>query len=79
MGYHTKVKNDPKAKDVRIFDWLIVAINARSKQVNLAGNFFDQDISAATYLRYTANQNIAAFQLNGSGDGRMLDGLPALR
>jgi len=56
-----------------------LTINARSKLVDMAGSFFDQDISAATYLRYTANQNIAAFQLNGSGDGRMLDGLPALR
>jgi hypothetical protein len=47
--------------------------------VDVSAGFFDQDISGNTYLRYTANQSIAAFQLNGSGDGVLLDGLPALR
>jgi hypothetical protein len=50
-----------------------------AKVVNLAEVFFfPQDISAATYIGYSSDKNVVGFQLNGSSDGKMLDGLPAL-
>ena len=48
-----------------------------AKTVTLAQNFF-ADIGNATYIAFTSNRNVVGFQLNGSNDGRMLDGLPAL-
>lgn len=39
---------------------------------------FSQDIGRATYIAYASDRNIVGFQLNGSADGTMLDGLPAL-
>jgi len=46
--------------------------------VNLAENLFSQDISAATYIGYSADSEVVGFQLNGSSDGMMLDGLPGM-
>jgi len=40
--------------------------------------FPGQDISAATYVGYFATGNVVGFQLNGSADGTMLDGLPGM-
>ncbi len=39
---------------------------------------FTQDTSAATYIAYSSDRNVVGFQLNGTSDGMMLDGLPAL-
>ena len=44
----------------------------------LAEAIFSQDISSATYIAYSSDRNVVGFQLNGSSDGTMLDGLPAL-
>jgi hypothetical protein len=57
---------------------LTLNLGPKSKKVELAKNFFDQDISSATYLKYTSSHDIVGFQLNVSNDGWMLDGLPAL-
>jgi hypothetical protein len=54
-------------------------VGGNAKVVNLAEAIFPQDISDATYIAYTTNRNVVGFQLNGSGDWMMLDGLPALR
>jgi hypothetical protein len=40
--------------------------------------FPPQVISGATYIRYSSERNIVGLQLNGTEDGMMLDGLPAL-
>lgn len=40
--------------------------------------FSGQDISAATYISFTATGDVVGFQLNGSSDGMMLDAIPAL-
>jgi hypothetical protein len=53
-----------------------LAVNA--KVVNLAENLFNEDISAATYIGFSADSEVVGFQLNGSSDGMMLDGLQAL-
>jgi hypothetical protein len=61
----------------------VVAIQALSvggyaKVVNMAEAIFSQDISGATYIAYSSDRNIVGFQLNGTSDGMMLDGLPGL-
>lgn len=41
-------------------------------------NLFSQSISSATYIAYSADRKIVSFQINGSGDWTMIDGLPGL-
>ena len=53
-------------------------MGSHSKVVKLAEALFSQDISSATYIAYSSDRNVVGFQLNGTSDGRMLDGLPAL-
>lgn len=49
------------------------------KIVGQAANLFaGQNMSTATYISYTADQQVVGFQLNGSDDGTMLDGLPRM-
>jgi len=55
-----------------------LSLGVGAKVVALAQDLFTSDISAATYITFSADQPIAGFQLNGSGDDMMLDGLPAL-
>ena len=49
-----------------------------AKVVNMAESIFTQNIGAATYIAYSSDRNVVGFQLNGSADGTMLDGLPAM-
>jgi len=50
-----------------------------SKVVEVVENLFPgQDIIAATYISYTSDQDVVGFQLNGSDDNTMLDGLPGM-
>lgn len=54
-------------------------LEAKTKISAYAENLFSgQDISAARYVRYSADKNVVGFQLNGSSDGTMLDAVPAL-
>lgn len=56
-----------------------IALEPFEKLVEVAENLFPgQDISAATAIGCTSTQNALSFQLNGSKDGTMLDGLPGL-
>lgn len=48
------------------------------KRVQMASAFFSKEISKAAYLRYRSDQNLTGFQLNGSADDLLLDGLPVL-
>jgi hypothetical protein len=56
----------------------VLPIGGHAKVVNLAEAIFSHDISEATYIDYTSDRNLVGFQLNGSADWTMLDGLPAL-
>ena len=56
----------------------VMNLAANAKVVNLAENLFSQDISAATYIGFSADREVVGFQLNGSSDGMMLDGLPGM-
>ena len=53
-------------------------VGGHTKVVKLAEEIFSQNISSATYITYSSDKNVVGFQLNGSSDGMMLDGLPAL-
>ena len=53
-------------------------INAYEKRVDMASNLFSQDISNATYIRYSSGGEVVGFQLNGSSDNMMLDALPGM-
>jgi hypothetical protein len=57
----------------------VLTVDGHAKVVNPAEDIFSpQDISGATYIAFTSDKNVVGFQLNGSADGMMLDGLPAL-
>lgn len=51
---------------------------SHQKVFDEAQDFFQQSISTATYLTYSADHNLVALQLNSSSDATMLDGLPGL-
>jgi len=54
----------------------VLPVSGHAKVVDLAENiFFPQDIGGATYIAYASNRNVVGFQLNGSADEMMLDGL----
>jgi hypothetical protein len=56
----------------------VLPVDGHAKVVNLAENIFSQNIIGATYIAYSSDKNVVGFQLNGSSDGTMLDGLPGL-
>ena len=56
----------------------VLALGGYAKVVNFAEKIFPLNIGSATYIVYTSDRNVIGFQLNGSADGTMLDGLPAL-
>jgi len=55
-----------------------VTLASYAKQVEQPMNIFTQDISSATYISYSSDKDIVAFQLNGASDGMMLDGLEGM-
>jgi hypothetical protein len=55
-----------------------LSVGGYAKLVNNPELIFSQDISSATYIAYSSDMNIVGFQLNGSADGTMLDGLPGI-
>jgi len=57
----------------------LVALASHKKLVGGVQAFFREDISSATCVSYQSDRELAGFQVNGSGDGMMLDALPALR
>jgi len=56
----------------------VLNVGGHVKVVNFAETIFSQDTSSATYVAYASDKNVVGFQLNGTSDGMMLDGLPAL-
>ena len=55
-----------------------LVLEAFSKIVDAPERLFSSDISDATHIQFVSTTQIAAFQLNNSGDNMMLDALPAL-
>ena len=51
---------------------------AHEKVIGLAPELFTNDIGNATYIAFSSSGNVVGFQLNGSSDGMMLDGLPGM-
>jgi hypothetical protein len=51
---------------------------SHEKWVGIAQDLFTQSVSNATYIRYVSDGELVGFQLNGSSDGMMLDGLPGM-
>ena len=51
---------------------------AHEKVIGLAPELFTNDIGSATYIDFSSSGNVVGFQLNGSSDGMMLDGLPGM-
>ncbi len=56
----------------------LLPVPGHAKVVNYVEALFSQNISSATYIAYSSGRNVVGFQLNGSSDGMMLDGLPGL-
>jgi hypothetical protein len=57
----------------------VLPVSGHAKVVDLAENFFSgQNIGSATYIAYSSNRNVVGFQINGSADDTLLDGLPVL-
>ena len=56
-----------------------IALQAHEKKVQMASELFTSNIAGATYITYSADGEIVAFQLNNSSDNSMLDALPAIR
>ena len=56
-----------------------ISLDGYEKVVKVAEKLFSSDISRATYITYRSDRKLVGFQLNGSNDGILLDGLPALR
>ena len=55
-----------------------LAVRGHAKVVYPAEAIFVEGISGVTYIAYESTRNVVGFQLNGSADWTMLDGLPAL-
>jgi Tol biopolymer transport system component len=55
-----------------------ITVCRNCKDVRLAGDFFPESIADATYLAYASTEPVVGFQLNGSENGMMLDGLPGM-
>ncbi|MEA3332911.1 MAG: hypothetical protein U9Q58_04880 [Pseudomonadota bacterium] len=55
-----------------------ITLNPHQKMVDIPKNIFAGDISNATYIAYSSCQALVGFQLNGSSDNMMLDGLPGM-
>lgn len=48
------------------------------KNVAVAEEFFDDDLTGVTHIRFAADRQVVGFELNFSPDGTMLDGLGAV-
>ncbi len=64
--------------DGNMIDIEAVFLDSFEKYVAVIDKLFDKDLSDATHLGFSADREVAVFQLNGSTDGWMLDALPEL-
>ncbi len=56
----------------------VLTVAGHAKVADLAENLFTQNIGSATYIAYSSTGNVVGFQINGSTDDTLLDGLPGL-
>ena len=56
----------------------VLPVAGHAKKEGNPSTLFTQDVGSATYIAYTSDKKIVGFQLNGSADGTMLDGLPGI-
>jgi hypothetical protein len=56
----------------------LLTVGGYANVVNIPQQIFSDDISRATYIAFSSNKNVVGFQLNGSSDWTMLDGLPGM-
>lgn len=56
----------------------VLNLSGNEMIVDIAESLFAEDISSATYITFSSNHEVVGFQLNGSTDGTMLDGLPGI-
>ncbi len=63
---------------VAVVDTRVLTVGGHAKVVDLAENIFSQSIENATYIAYASDRNVVGFQINGTSDEMMLDGLPGL-
>ena len=61
-----------------VVDTAVLTVNGYAKEVRNAAALFTGDIGSATYIDYTSDRNVVGFQLNGTTDWTMLDGLPGM-
>ena len=61
-----------------VVDTRVLTVGGHAKVVDLAENIFSQSIANATYIAYSSDRNVVGFQINGTSDDMMLDGLPGL-
>ena len=61
-----------------VVDTSVLPVGGYARVIKLAEALFSKNISSATYIAYSSDTNIVGFQLNGSADGTMLDGLPGM-
>jgi hypothetical protein len=64
--------------DGRVMATNTITLGPHAKVVGLAESLFSQSITNATYIGYVSDRELVGFQLNGSSDGMMLDGLAGL-
>ena len=55
-----------------------ISLAGHEKVVNNPEDIFGGSITAATYMKFSSNRDVVGFQLNGTTDGMMLDGLPGM-
>lgn len=55
-----------------------ITLGAYEKKIEATRGFFSQDIQGITFIRYNATGEVIGFQLSGSFEDMMLDGLPGL-
>ena len=60
------------------FDIIAITLPSHAKMVDFADNLFSNDISSATYITYSSDQDLVGFQLNGVNEKQWLDGLPGM-
>ena len=55
-----------------------MVLSSHEKRVDVAESLFTTDIDDATYIRYSSDENVVGFQINGSNDPFLADAMEAL-
>lgn len=56
----------------------VLNLSPHQRYLATTADIFDDDISHAAYIHFSAEESLSAFQINGSSDGNTIDTLPAL-